>query len=414
MISGFSPNLGFLKPTKIVVKCPRLASPRMTESDSSSATTFPKMWDILSSALKENARNWFIRRAEKKGIPWSLITSKYEKQSEELKILFDEKNNKSMVYPDYYTRPFHGYDTGNLNWKAAMEGEAATLSMAVNYWNNVSAEQTEWWLRGNITLNIEKYIHANGGNLVESLLDVGSSMGISTEYLYSTFPWCNRAVGMDLSPYFISVATLRAIQLRFPIEYIHRNAESPNLDEKFDLVVCTYMLHEVPREPTRKIIKEMAQLVKPGGVFAVVDLDPTKVRNNLIVSQFRKWAFEVTEPHIYEYYDTNMSSLLQEEGFLNVTKVSNDPVNSIWLGKFPKVASSENVKKVKNMKWPKLETDPKDLATVESTVHEEWEETDVGCDEFNDCDDNQEQIPVSSVTVDLIDPYDCLDSACDL
>jgi hypothetical protein len=77
----------------------------------------------------------------------------------------------------------------------------------------------------------------------------------------------------------------------------------------------------------------MYDLLNDGGVLAVVDLDPKKVKNNLIVSTFRKWAFEVTEPHIYEYYNTNMDLLLKNQGFEYVTAVSNDPINTIWLGK---------------------------------------------------------------------------------
>ena len=77
----------------------------------------------------------------------------------------------------------------------------------------------------------------------------------------------------------------------------------------------------------------MKNLLKPNGVLAIVDLDPTKVKNNLLLSKFRKWAFEATEPHVYEYYNTNLSDILQEEGFANIEKVANDPINSIWMGR---------------------------------------------------------------------------------
>ena len=61
-------------------------------------------------------------------------------------------------------------------------------------------------------------------------------------------------------------------------------------------------------------------------------MDPKNVKNKLIVSEFRKWAFEVTEPHISEYYKTDLSELLKNNNFENVEKVTNDPVNSIWFG----------------------------------------------------------------------------------
>ena len=40
------------------------------------------MWDVLSTALKEKARNWFISRAEKSGVKWTAITGSYTKEME--------------------------------------------------------------------------------------------------------------------------------------------------------------------------------------------------------------------------------------------------------------------------------------------------------------------------------------------
>lgn len=293
----------------------------------------PTLWDVLSINLKENARNWFIQRAERSGIDWNAITYRYEKDLDKLDFIYQQVNNRSMVYPSYYTRPFHGYDDGNLNWLAALEGEAATLSMAVNYWKGNDPTTTENWLRYNITENLLNYIDKYDANKLNDVLDVGSSVGISTEYLLKSLKGCKKMTGLDLSPYFVALATYRAKEERLPITYIHRNAEEPRLQQDYDLIICTFILHEVPKEPTKVILNALKKHVKPGGIFAVIDLDPTKVQNNLIVSTFRKWAFEVTEPHIYEYYQTNMTELMMEAGFKNVEKVPNDPINSLWMGR---------------------------------------------------------------------------------
>ena len=37
----------------------------------------PKMWQFVSGNLKESARNWFIHRAEKAGVPWHDITNSF-------------------------------------------------------------------------------------------------------------------------------------------------------------------------------------------------------------------------------------------------------------------------------------------------------------------------------------------------
>ena len=300
----------------------------------------PKLWDILSSNLKESARNWFIQRAERTGIDWKSITYRYQQDLNKLEYIYNIKKNNSIVYPTYYTRPFHGYDDGNLNWLAAVEGEAATLSMAVNYWKNNDPVLTEQWLRYNISNNIKDYIRLSNANEPKHVLDVGSSIGISTEYLYKAFGRFSKVEGLDLSPYFVALATYRANEENLPLYYYHQNAETPETKHTYDLIVCNFILHEVPLEPTKKIIKSLYELLNDGGVIAVVDLDPTKVKNNLIVNTFRKWAFEVTEPHIYEYYNTDMSNLLINEGFNHVLNCSNDPINTIWLRKKPGACES--------------------------------------------------------------------------
>lgn len=302
----------------------------------------PKFWDILSSNLKESARNWFIQRAERTGIDWNAITNRYQEDLNKLEYIYNIKKNNSIVYPSYYTRPFHGYDDGNLNWLAAVEGEAATLSMAVNYWKNNDPILTEQWLRYNISDNIKQYISLSNANEPKHLLDVGSSVGISTEYLYRAFGKASRVEGLDLSPYFVALATYRAKEENLPLYYYHQNAETPETKHKYDLIVCNFILHEIPKEPTKKIINSLYELLNDGGVIAIVDLDATKVKNDLIVSTFRKWAFEVTEPHIYEYYNTDMNEILINEGFNNVMNCSNDPINTIWFGKKPHLCEAYN------------------------------------------------------------------------
>lgn len=292
------------------------------------------IWNELSNNFKGTARKWFIERAEKKGIKWNSMYDNYKNNSNELNKIFYEIENKTVSYPEYYTLPFHGYDNGNLNWEAAMEGEAATLSMAVNYWKNVDPETTENWLRFNISNNIDNYIKKYNVNSPKNILDVGCSIGISTEYLYNHFSYAKNIYGLDLSPYFISLATYRANMLNLPLYYFHGNAEETNFEENFyDLIVCNFIFHETPEDITKIILNHLHKLLKPNGVLAVVDLNPDRVQNNLIVSTFRKWAFEVTEPHIYEYYNTNMTQLLINTNLTNVEKIKNDPINSIWIGR---------------------------------------------------------------------------------
>tara|TARA_B100001175_G_scaffold48750_1_gene38143 strand:- start:1860 stop:2990 length:1131 start_codon:yes stop_codon:yes gene_type:complete len=297
----------------------------------------PPMWSLISMPLKEQARRWFINRAILKGIDWEKLTDYYKMPTNfaELEEFKSKLEDTTVKYPGYFLKPFHGYDEGNMNWLAAQENEAASLSMCVNYWKGVCALDSERWVRYNISKNIKSYIrNTDLYDSLESILDVGCSGGISTEYLKKGFPQVSNIYGLDLSPYFVSVGAFRSEKQNANIEYVHANAEkTPFSENTFDLIVCNFLFHEVPPNATQIILDEMMRILTPGGVLAVVDLDPEVLKGDALLSQFRKWAFEVTEPHIYNYYKSNMSKYLEEGGFQDVVKKSNDPINAVWLGR---------------------------------------------------------------------------------
>ena len=113
----------------------------------------PKVWHKVSLPFKNKARTWFIERAESSGIPWNNLQKYYSGNHVDkiLKQNIDYLNNTKVVYPDYYMKPFHGYDKGNLNWLAAQEGEAATLNIAAGYWPKAKVGEAQNWMRKNTT-----------------------------------------------------------------------------------------------------------------------------------------------------------------------------------------------------------------------------------------------------------------------
>ena len=222
-----------------------------------------------------------------------------------------------------------------MNWLAAQENEAASLSMCVNYWKGVCAMDSERWVRYNVSKNIKTYIRNSSlyDNL-EDILDVECSGGISTEYLKKSFPQVSNIYGLDLSPYFVSVGAFRSEKHSTNIKYVHANAEqTPFTDSSFDLVVCNFLFHEVPPNATQIILNQMNRILRLNGVLAVVDIDPEVLKGDAVLSQFRKWAFGVTEPHIYNYYGSNMTKYLEEHSFQDVIKYPNGPINATWIGR---------------------------------------------------------------------------------
>lgn len=309
-------------------------------------------WLDLSKSLKYQARNWFINRAEKKGVEWSKIKNQYIQESNELQLIKDITSNNFLPYPTYYQKPFHGYDKGNLNWEAAYEGVPATYSMSSNYWNNVNSEESHNWMRNNYTSIIKDFYETINLNLTSlNILDIGCSIGISTEYIYNNLK-NNKVNGLDLSPYFLSIAQYRAKKQSLPINYIHANAEMmPINNNKFDLISIQFLFHEVPKKETIDILHECYRVLKNDSVIAIIDLDPINLTNEKLLNYFRKKLFEITEPHIKEYYNTNMTQILEDIGFTNIKKFSNnDPFNSVWIAH---KSQSTNIK-LKNYIYNKI------------------------------------------------------------
>ena len=289
-------------------------------------------WEYTSNLLKDKARKWFIKRAERKGIKWNEYLEKYKDPSVFSKLIEikNELENTTIVYPNYFLRPFHGYDEGNMNWQASMEGEGATISMSVNYWQT-TPENSETWLRGNFTNSIKNYINVEPKNII----DIGSSLGLGTAFIKDAFPK-SKVTGLDLSPYFISTGKYLATLYDKDIDFIHANAEEIPLNDKtFDMITVQFLFHEVPTKPTQTILNELYRVLEPGGTIAIIDLDQERLKEGLNVNVFRKWAFEVTEPHIFEYYQANIISLLENSGFEMIQSNLNDPLNKVWLAKKP-------------------------------------------------------------------------------
>lgn len=286
-------------------------------------------WLSLSRPMKGMARKWFIRRAERKGIPWTVSSDSYRLRSDKLQNFYDQVRDPTLEYPSYYKMPFHGYDKGNLNWKAAYEMEASAYSMSSGYWKELEYGEATQYVRGNFTECVLRFTSSP-----RRILDIGCATGISTSHLAATFPNAECVTGVDLSPHFLAVAR-DTCERGFPnTEFVHANGESlPFDDHTFDAVCISYVMHELPTEAARKILAECKRVLsKDGGGLFVVDLDPEKLRTRS-VSSFRRWAFAVTEPHIEDYLSRpDPGRLMVREGFARVGSRPNDPLNTIWVG----------------------------------------------------------------------------------
>lgn len=281
------------------------------------------------SIMKRQARQVLIKTAEKNGIPWR---KNYQELAQSgIEKLYDAIANPDVKYPDYYRVPFHAYDQGNLCWQAAFEAESATQAMGLRVWKNepgLTWQAAQHRLRSSFHQELEPYTTT----IVKDILDIGCSVGISTLELHRYYSAKQNSakqnspintVGLDLSPYMLAVATQQVTNKA--IKWVHGNAEQTNFaDHSFDLVTLQFVIHELPHYGTKAIFREVKRILRPGGVIAIVDNNPSSpVIQNLPPVLFT--LMKSTEPWSDDYYTFNVEKALQEVGFHYQTTVASDP-----------------------------------------------------------------------------------------
>ncbi|MBD2164340.1 class I SAM-dependent methyltransferase [Calothrix membranacea FACHB-236] len=284
--------------------------------------------------MKQQARKVLIKTAEKNGVPWR---KNYEAlKSSGVKQQMAAVTNPNVVYPDYYKVPFHAYNEGNLCWDAAFETEPATYAMALRVWpkENLTWEVAHARLRGSFHEVLAKY----GPQEVRDILDIGCSVGISTQALHRYYQQKQshpvRTVGLDLSPYMLTVARKRDVNHEIS-EWIHAQAENTGLpDNSFDLVTLQFVTHELPGYASQAIFAEALRLLRPGGAIAIVDNNPkSSVIQNLPPVLFT--LMKSTEPWSDDYYTFNIEATLQSVGFAQPITVASDPRHRTIVAKKP-------------------------------------------------------------------------------
>ena len=287
----------------------------------------------IYSIMQRQARQVLIKTAEKNGIPWRKNYQDLEQSG--AKDLLDSLTNPDLVYPDYYQVPFHAYDEGNLCWQAAFEAASATYSMGLRVWKDedISWQDAQQRLRHSFYRVLEQYTP----DTVTDILDLGCSVGVSTLALHRYFTDKQNTpintIGLDLSPYMLAVAKTNSD--REISQWLHGLGEATGLaDNSLDIVTLQFLIHELPRQATKNIFKEVLRILKPGGVIGVVDNNPASpVIQGLPPVLFT--LMKSTEPWSDDYYTFDVEAAIKEAGFDYKITVASDPRHRTIIGVKP-------------------------------------------------------------------------------
>ena len=101
-------------------------------------------------------------------------------------------------------------------------------------------------------------------------LDVGCGTGRLLAFLHGAWPGM-RLAGIDLSAPYLEEAR-RLIGRTARVKLLEAAAEAlPFDDASLDLVVSSFLLHELPKKIRTEALAEMARVAKPGGLVVIVE-----------------------------------------------------------------------------------------------------------------------------------------------
>lgn len=279
----------------------------------------------LAKFAKHQAREMIIKRAEAIGVAWrddvkflrSRGTSSHFSPQWELDLA--QITDRHLKYPDYYLTSFHAYDAGNMSWDAAMEVEVAAYSVHAKIF-------AETGTTGDAQLrqSYHDLILQTLETPPADILDLGCSVGMSTFAMQAVYPTA-RLTGLDLSPYFLTIANYRSQQQEQNINWVHAAGETTGLPSaSFDLVSLFLICHELPQTATREIFAEARRLLKPGGSIAIMDMNPASE----IYSQMAPYILTLlksTEPYLDRYFTLDIAEALIAAGFQPPLITANTP-----------------------------------------------------------------------------------------
>jgi len=210
----------------------------------------------------------------------------------------------SAELPEYYRRAFHWQTNG---WMSAHSAKIYELQVEFLFFGTMDVMR-----RGGLAA----LVRALGGDrrrMRVRILDVACGTGRFLEQARATLPEATLE-GVDLSPFYLRRAEQRlgrGAKLRVA------NAESlGGPDGVYDAVTCSFLMHEMPKDARRRVVKELFRVLEPGGVLMLEDSMQRMDPSGSELSVFLDW-FPVAyhEPYFKGYVDDDLSVVLEEAGF---------------------------------------------------------------------------------------------------
>jgi len=163
-------------------------------------------------------------------------------------------------YPRYYLQNFH-YQTGG--WLSEDSPKLYDMQVEVLFAGTADA------MRRSALPPITRYLKGRDQRKV-SLLDVACGTGRFLSFVKDNFPRLP-VTALDLSPSYVKRAR-KTLHDYSAVAGVQANAEAlPFAGGSRDIVTNIYLFHELPKKVRPVVAREIARVLKPGGLFVFVD-----------------------------------------------------------------------------------------------------------------------------------------------
>lgn len=266
------------------------------------------------------------RRSKFQGQPSNLLWFQNQQQQQ---LFNDERLSTITQYPDYFLNDFHYQTDGWMSSQSAQVYEMSTECLFAGRQDAMQRITTLTPLVEHFNTNEEKVKPT-------SILEIACGTGRFSTFVRDHFPTAQMTL-TDLSPYYLEKARENDIywedfrgEAAWREEYSDIDSAAPNLqktnfvqanaerlpfdDDTFDAVTCVYLFHELPPEARANAAKEMARVVKPGGIVVLTDSLQLGDRPALD-SSIGNFSY-LNEPYYESYIHTNLGALFESQGLV--------------------------------------------------------------------------------------------------
>ncbi len=215
-----------------------------------------------------------------------------------------EQEAAAEGYPRYYLQNFHFQSDG---WLSPRSAKLYDHQVEVLFGGGADA------MRRQALVPLYEFFKERPSRSAR-LLDLACGTGRFLTFIKANYPRLD-VTALDLSPDYLALAREKLASWR-GVEFLQAQAEDTGLPaSSFEVVTCVYLFHELPPRIRAAVAAEIARLLKPGGLFVLVDSIQKGDRPEYDgLLDYFPVAFH--EPYYSSYVSCDLSRLFRESGLI--------------------------------------------------------------------------------------------------